>query len=383
MKKEEKIKKAYETLGLAEDASKSEIIKAYRKLALKWHPDKNKGSKEAEEKFKKISQAKMILLGEEKVHDDDDDNDNTDYLEKWRQMVIDHLKKLLKIYEISRSEYEKIIRKDLIPRLSDSPSTQEYCKKFIDFENELKKIFSTEEITEYKDSCAKFIETAYDIKRTNENNRLREELEQKIKEKEKWKNNYFSDSSNQDEWWEQEQENTKKSGEKLKEEQSESYDAWKVKFDNRSKQQYIKDLEFELSLKKVSDEKLNEKLGVSDWKAEIEKCPDWRAASNKKWDFDKVIQEVSKEFVCEKCGKKCNGYKYTSYLDKKEEKSKFCSPEHVLQWERDNKLRVSNWEKLTSSQKTGLFIFIAAILIGLIAYIVHRNSKDRKAREWY
>ena len=60
----------------------------------------------------------MILLGEEEVYDDDD-NDNSEYLEKWRKMVIDHLTKTLKIYEISRSEYEKIIRENIVPTKSD------------------------------------------------------------------------------------------------------------------------------------------------------------------------------------------------------------------------------------------------------------------------
>ena len=45
----------YQILGVAKTASADEIKKAYRKLALKFHPDKNQGDKEAEEKFKEIS----------------------------------------------------------------------------------------------------------------------------------------------------------------------------------------------------------------------------------------------------------------------------------------------------------------------------------------
>ena len=44
----------YKTLGLGRDASKSDIKKAYRKMAIKYHPDKNPGDKVAEEKFKEI-----------------------------------------------------------------------------------------------------------------------------------------------------------------------------------------------------------------------------------------------------------------------------------------------------------------------------------------
>ncbi len=56
----------YEVLGIAKSASPEEIKKAYRKSALKYHPDKNKGDKSAEAKFKEASEAYHILSNKER-----------------------------------------------------------------------------------------------------------------------------------------------------------------------------------------------------------------------------------------------------------------------------------------------------------------------------
>lgn len=61
-----KMKDYYQILGVSRDATQDEIKKAFRQLALKYHPDRNLGDKEAEEKFKEINEAYSCLSDPEK-----------------------------------------------------------------------------------------------------------------------------------------------------------------------------------------------------------------------------------------------------------------------------------------------------------------------------
>src|SRR5579864_1076306 len=56
----------YETLGVAKSADAEELKRAYRKLAMQWHPDRNPGDKSAEHKFKDISEAYDVLKDDQK-----------------------------------------------------------------------------------------------------------------------------------------------------------------------------------------------------------------------------------------------------------------------------------------------------------------------------
>src|ERR1700719_1130256 len=56
----------YELLGVPRTASADDIKKAYRKLAMQHHPDRNQGNQEAEQKFKSLSEAYEVLKDDQK-----------------------------------------------------------------------------------------------------------------------------------------------------------------------------------------------------------------------------------------------------------------------------------------------------------------------------
>ena len=56
----------YQILGISRNASPQDVRKAYRKLAMQYHPDRNPGDKQAEERFKEINEAYQVLSDSQK-----------------------------------------------------------------------------------------------------------------------------------------------------------------------------------------------------------------------------------------------------------------------------------------------------------------------------
>ena len=75
----------YKILGVNKSASTDDIKKAFRKLAVKYHPDKNHGDKVAEEKFKEITEANEVLSDPEKRKKYDEVGENWKYYEQMHQ----------------------------------------------------------------------------------------------------------------------------------------------------------------------------------------------------------------------------------------------------------------------------------------------------------
>ena len=69
----------YKILGVNKEASQDEIKKAFRKLSIKYHPDRNQGSKQAEEKFKEIAEAYSVLGDETKRKEYDNPQSNFNF----------------------------------------------------------------------------------------------------------------------------------------------------------------------------------------------------------------------------------------------------------------------------------------------------------------
>ena len=79
------MKDLYKVLNVKKSASKEEIKKAYRKLAIKYHPDKNPNNKQAEEKFKEVAEAYKILSDDSKKQKYENKKNSEEYNKQYHR----------------------------------------------------------------------------------------------------------------------------------------------------------------------------------------------------------------------------------------------------------------------------------------------------------
>lgn len=149
-------KDLYEILGIGRDATKEEIKKAYRKLALKYHPDHNPGNQEAEEKFKEVNMAYEVLSDPDKKKEYDETG-NCDGEDNVRKAAIDHLRSMMaqavkqdnemsrissfgSLYESDNTLMKKIMRALAKQKADTNSSIVEARKTIKHLEEEKKKV---------------------------------------------------------------------------------------------------------------------------------------------------------------------------------------------------------------------------------------------------
>ncbi|MCE8162706.1 MAG: hypothetical protein I3273_01970 [Candidatus Moeniiplasma glomeromycotorum] len=150
-----------------------------------------------------------------------------------------------------------------------------------------------------EDQIYKFYDEVCDIILIVQKNKGEREIEKLKKEAEWWKKL----NAGEHEW----QKKTLTPEEKQKRSQDlDKTSKPKDDFDEKCKQEYISDIEFELKAKKVSEAKLNERLGVGDWRTEINKTTSWSQGLDRRSNINMIIWKLSNDFVCAKCGEAAN-----------------------------------------------------------------------------
>lgn len=138
-------KSLYDILGVSKDASLLEVKVAYRLLSKKFHPDVNDGSKESEEKFKKISEAYEVLSSKERRKDYDEtgtinkgdfDSRFGSFMDKVIMPLILSQSNIENIDMIQEMKEAMVKIREIVKKEYDS--VQEESEKMIDFNKRLK-----------------------------------------------------------------------------------------------------------------------------------------------------------------------------------------------------------------------------------------------------
>jgi len=111
----------YTILGLGKEASQSEIIKSYRYLALKYHPDRNKNSEEAKQKFMQIVEAYEVLSNEESRKEYDITTQYGSAIHRWRNWQVPSYGDFRRVHIYTNKSHR--------PKTASNPDTSSNAKK--------------------------------------------------------------------------------------------------------------------------------------------------------------------------------------------------------------------------------------------------------------
>ncbi|KLL01852.1 MAG: hypothetical protein MRERV_95c004 [Mycoplasmataceae bacterium RV_VA103A] len=245
----------------------------------------------------------------------------------------------------------------------------------MDFPSKIDGLNNADEILNYYEKFLKMITACYQDKLNSnledfKNNQPKSVFEEYMEENEEWWRKYRAGEHDWQKEIKKAEEERRRIWENLKRSDNYSSDDWQKKFTADSKEQFIDNVKFTLRLKSVSEDRLNKKLGVSDWKNEINKHSSWEAAQRRSFEIKGVVQTLAREFTCAYC----NRTRDDLYLPTQRDGKKFCSYDHWELWEKENGKSTSFRPKKDKGGYFGAIIFLTLLIIGII-WLVKRKKK--------
>jgi len=226
----------------------------------------------------------------------------------FQEKVVKDTDNLMKSAGLSSFELKEVIQETI----DKYPDWKEDGDKFSNYWKTIRNYDSFEQVNNFFEKMGKVIALAQQ--------RKIEKLKEQVKEKEERDRKLA--------------ENIKQIFNKSKNEKPAETPSTNSSFDEETKKKYIEETERDLKKHNISEQKLNEKLGVSDWRSEMNKSLSWSSAQTFRFSIQDIIKKIEREIVCDYC--KETKSPIIDY-DIPSKKKKFCSTDCQFAWEGENK----------------------------------------------